>query len=56
LIPWILEPDEDPKAYRKNWARLIGKIYEVDPRTCLNCQGSMRIISFIQHQEVIQIS
>jgi hypothetical protein len=34
LIPFILEPDEGLKAYRKNWARLIQKIYEVDPLTC----------------------
>ncbi len=33
LIPSILEPDEDSKAYRKNWARLIQKIYEADPLT-----------------------
>jgi len=26
LIPSVLEPDEDSKAYRKNWARLIQKI------------------------------
>jgi len=31
LIPSILEPDEDPKAYRKNWTRLIQKIYQADP-------------------------
>jgi len=52
--PCILEPDEGLKAYRKNWARLIQKIYEVDPLTCPKCQGPMRIISFIQDQEVIQ--
>jgi transcriptional regulator with GAF, ATPase, and Fis domain len=31
----------------KNWARLIQKIYEVDPLTCPKCQGRMRIIAFI---------
>jgi len=39
LIPCILEPDENLKAYRKNWARLIQKIYEVDPLTCPKCRG-----------------
>ena len=53
LIPCILEPDEDLKAYRKNWARLIQKICEVDPLTCPKCQGPMRIISFIKDQEII---
>ncbi len=47
LIPDILERDEDSKAYRKNWAKLIQKIYEVDPLTCPKCQGQMRILSLI---------
>jgi hypothetical protein len=54
LIPCILEPDEDSKAYRKNWARLIAKIYEVDPLTCPKCQGQMRIIGSIEDPEVIK--
>jgi len=53
-IPCILEPDEGLKAYRKNWAGLIQRIYEVDPLTCPKCQGPMRIISFIQDQEVME--
>lgn len=55
LIPCILEPEDNSKEYRKNWARLIQKIYEVDPLTCPKCQGQMRIISFIEDQEVIKI-
>jgi hypothetical protein len=35
-------------AFRKSWARLIQKIYEADPLVCPKCQGSMRIISFIE--------
>jgi hypothetical protein len=54
LVPCILEPDEDVKAYQKNWARLIQKIYEVDPLTCPRCQGPMRIISFIKDDEIIE--
>jgi hypothetical protein len=50
------------KEYRKNWARLIQKIYEVDPLTCPKarpepvegCRGIMRFISFIEDREVIQ--
>lgn len=30
----ILEADKSSKEYRKNWARLIQKIYEVHPLTC----------------------
>ncbi|MEW6667004.1 MAG: hypothetical protein AB1512_17515 [Thermodesulfobacteriota bacterium] len=41
-------------GYRKNWARLIQKIYEVDPLTCPKCQGLMRVISFIEDPQVIR--
>ena len=61
-IPYILEPVEDPdfsgegssKEYRKNWARLIQKIYEIDPLTCAKSQGRMRIIASIEDEEVIK--
>ena len=42
------------KAFRKNWARLIQKIYEVDPLVCPRCEGEMRVIAFIEEQEVIR--
>ena len=29
-------------------------IYEVDPLTCPKCQGQMRIIAFIEDEEVIE--
>jgi ferritin-like protein len=45
LIPSILEPDESSKERRKNWSRLIQKIYEVDPLTCPKCSGEMKVIS-----------
>jgi len=54
LIPPILEPDGSSKEFRRNWARLIQKIYEVDPFTCAKCQGKMRIIAFIEDEEVIK--
>ena len=53
-VPSILEADQSSEEYRKNWARLIQKIYEVDPLTCPKCQGIMRIISFIEDREVIK--
>ena len=54
VIPCILEPQGDEKAFRKSWARLIQKIYEVDPLVCPRCQGTMQIISFIEDQSVIR--
>jgi hypothetical protein len=53
-IPCILEPDKDSKEYRRNWAGLIQKIYEVNPLVCPKCHGPMRVISFIEHEEVIK--
>ena len=53
-VPAILEADKSSKGYRKNWARLIQKIYEVDPLTCPKCQRNMRVISFIGDGEVIK--
>jgi len=41
-IPCILESEMTDKAFRKNWARLIQKIYEVDPLICPKCQGPPR--------------
>jgi hypothetical protein len=54
IIPSILEPDGSSKESRKNWARLIQKIYEVDPLTCPKCSGAMKVISVIEDEEVIK--
>jgi hypothetical protein len=56
VIPCIMETQGNKKAFRKNWARLIQKIYEVDPLVCPKCQGAMRIISFIEDPQVSGIS
>jgi hypothetical protein len=53
-IPCILEPQGDEKTFRRNWARLIQKIYEVDPLICPKCRGAMRIISSIEDPSVIR--
>jgi len=53
-VPYIIESDRSPAACRKSWARLIQKIYEVDPLICPKCRGTMRIISSIEDREVIK--
>ena len=53
-IPCILEPEGDVKIFRRNWARLIQKIDEVDPLVCPKCQGAMRVISSIEDPLVIR--
>jgi hypothetical protein len=46
-VPVLIESALSAAAFYKNWARLIQKIYQVDPLLCPKCQGEMRIISFI---------
>ncbi len=38
------------KKSKKNWARLIAKIYEVDPMICNKCGAEMRIIAIITNE------
>ncbi|MFQ5938373.1 MAG: transposase, partial [Acidiferrobacterales bacterium] len=42
------------KAAKAAWAKLIKKIYEVDPMVCPRCGGEMRIIALIEQPCVIQ--
>ena len=46
--------DESIGGLNKSWARLIQKIYEVDPLTCPRCRGEMRIIAFIEDYKVVK--
>jgi hypothetical protein len=54
LLPSMLQPQEPSKGYRKTWARLIQKIYEIDPLTCPKCHGPMAIIAFIEAENVVE--
>ena len=53
-IPALIESEVSLKEFRKNWARLIQKVYNVNPLLCPKCLGSMKIISFIEDEEVIR--
>ena len=48
--------DEPPADTRRkaNWARLIQKVYEVDPLECASCGSNMRIIAFIDATDAIE--
>ena len=35
------------KQSKRTWAKLIQKVYEVDPLVCENCGSEMRIVSVI---------
>ncbi|MCJ7541527.1 MAG: transposase zinc-binding domain-containing protein [Desulfobacterales bacterium] len=53
-VPALIQSAISPKEFRKNWARLIQKIYNVDPLLCPKCLGVMKIISFIEDKDVIE--
>ena len=48
--------DEVPVDARRktNWARLIQKVYEVDPLECPNCGSTMRMIALIHDANVVE--
>jgi hypothetical protein len=45
--------DAERRARRRAWARLIRRVYEVDPLECPRCGGQMKIISVILEHRVI---
>jgi len=53
------DPDNQDSKYIKDvrsaWARLIKKVYEVDPLICPHCGGEMRFLAVIKELAVQQI-
>ena len=49
----IQEPLSSSSDYRRRWAQLIKKVYEVDPLICPKCGGEMKIVAFIQERRII---
>lgn len=45
---------EEQRVFKKRWAQLIHQVYEVDPLICPVCKGKMRIISYIEEEDVIK--
>jgi hypothetical protein len=43
------EEDEFIRLRRKNWARLIQKVWQDDPEVCDSCGEKMRVISALNH-------
>ena len=50
----FLDSDVFSKQYKRNWARLIRKIYETDPLCCPSCSGKMKVISIIERPDVVK--
>ena len=53
-IPTVLEPVISSEAFRRNWARLIQKVYEVSPLVCPRCKKEMRVVAVIDNIQVIR--
>jgi hypothetical protein len=53
-VPVLVESDISKKVFRRNWARLIQKIYHIDPLLCPKCSGHMRIISIIEDLSIVK--
>ena len=45
--------DEEKSVPSKLWAEIIRKVYEVDPLTCVQCGGTMKVIAFITDYAVV---
>ena len=52
-VPALMEPELSSKDLRWSWARLIQKIYSVDPLVCPKCQGPMRIITLASRKQLL---
>ena len=46
--------DDSPGGLNRSWARLIQKIYEVDPLICPKCGGEMRIIALLEDYKIVK--
>jgi len=46
--------EEEPRRLpAKGWAEMIRKVYEVNPLTCVQCGGTMKIIAFLTDYPVV---
>jgi hypothetical protein len=53
-IPSIAPGELTSKQFRRRWARLIQKIYEVDPLCCPSCGHRMRMISILEAGPIVK--
>jgi hypothetical protein len=48
-VPSTEAPDAWSKLRSQSWARLLQKVYEVDPFVCPKCQGKMSVVAIIEN-------
>lgn len=44
----------DSNIYKQAWARLLAKVYEIDPLVCPKCGSEMKVIAVIQDSDEIK--
>jgi len=44
----VQTPDAWAKLRKQSWARLLQKVYKVDPFICPECQGAMSVVAIIK--------
>jgi hypothetical protein len=54
ILPPIETGEMTFKEFRRDWARMIHKIYEVDPLCCPICRHQMRIISILEAGPIVK--
>jgi hypothetical protein len=48
------EVEVDILAYKRAWARLLSKVYEIDPLVCPKCGTEMKVIAVIENPDEIK--
>jgi len=51
-VPALIDSELSAKEFRRNWARLLQKVYAVNPLICPKCQSEMKVISVIEDFDV----
>jgi hypothetical protein len=47
------DSDKGPLEARRAWARLIARIYEVNPLTCPRCGSEMKVVAVLDNEDAI---
>lgn len=48
------EVEADILDYKRAWARLVAKVYEIDPLVCPKCGGKMKVTAVIENPDEIR--
>jgi len=48
------EEEVETNARKRAWARLLAKVYEVDPLLCPKCGAEMKVIAILEDRDEIK--